>query len=274
MNTNMNMDQLNNLLGVRLNLTAEQQKLITEAGMGITVAILVVALLNCFFGLKLIRIWSGLIGFLIGFCAGAAIASQFVSSSAIVLAIGGAAGVIMAILGFWLFRVGVFIISWLLGVAIVFSFFPSADMVMLLVGAVVGLVLAVLSIKFLEPIIIFLTGIHGGLTAAGYIVALISIPWSFAEYAIGAVLSILGIVVQFIMESHRKVKQHVAKANKVREEISTENEVDRARSLLDDVDRVEADKDADDYYDEDDDDEISRKVEEDEDDDDDIQYID
>lgn len=48
-----------------------------------------------------------------------------------------------------------------------------------------------------------------------------------------AVLAVLGILVQFLMESGKRQKLHLKKAAEIREQNSTENEVDKARALLD-----------------------------------------
>lgn len=233
---------------------------LAKVALPVLVAGLVFALLNCFFGLKLIRIWTALLGFIVGFTLGFGISAYFKLDTVIVLIIGVVAGIIIGALGFWLYLAGAFFLCWIFSASVVGLLVGLDSMVKIIVAAVAGLVVAIIAMKFVEPVIIIVTALHGGLAAGTYIAALASIENQIVTYVIGAVLVILGIVVQFVLESKRKVKMHVEKANKVRAENSTENEVNAARALLDGTDRIKEDKDAMDYYDDEDDDENPGKT--------------
>lgn len=238
-----------------------------------TVIGLVIALLNCFFGLKLVRIWAALLGLVIGFALGYGVSVYFGASQTIALVIGLVAGIIFAGLGFTLYLAGVFLICWVMVFGVVVSFagllntnalqgadgptavFYAGDtrlIVTLIVAAVLGLVVALIALKFVEPIIIFVTAIQGGLAAGSGITFLTGLPGTYTHIVIGVILAVLGIIVQFIMDSKKKAKQHLAKADKVRKEHSTESEVERMRAVLDNTDKVKEDSDAHDYYDDDD----------------------
>lgn len=226
---------------------------LAAAGMVTCIVVLVLSLLNCFFGLKLLKIWTALLGLLIGFAAGFGISSAFGVTTMVAVIIGVVAGIVLAILGFWIYLAGVFVFSGVMGFSIVLAIAGTATTTIFIVAAVVGLIIALLALKFVEPMVIVATGLQGGLTAGAAICALVSIPGSYTYLIIGVILAVIGIVVQFIMDSHKKVKMHLKQADKVRKENSTENEVEKLRAALDNTDKIKEDPDADDYYDEDED---------------------
>ena len=142
--------------------------------------------------------------------------------------------------------------------------------------AVVSLILAIVAEFFSAPVVILLSSIYGGILAGVSVGALVP-NFSLISYIAGVVATVLGIVVQFMLESRKKVKQNVAKAKRIRDAESTENEVDRARYIIDHLDEVEdeVEYDEDDEYLDDDeyDDEDDEYLDEDEYEDDNIEYI-
>ncbi|MDD3402529.1 MAG: hypothetical protein PHQ72_04110 [Hespellia sp.] len=246
--------QIQNALDkVDLSSTGISPDMVVKAGISFAVIGLVFALLNCFFGLKMIKIWTAILGLLIGFGVGFGVAAHFGAETMIALAVGAVAGIVLAILGFWLYLAGVFVICWLMSFGTIISFTGTDNMIAVIIAIVAGLVVALVALKFVEPIIIFVTGLQGGFSAGSAICVLASVPGTYTPYIIGVILAILGIVVQFIMESRKKAKLHLAKADKVRAENSTESEVEKLRAALDYTDKVKEDPDADDYYDDDED---------------------
>lgn len=225
-----------------------------QYGMTAAIVILVISLLNCFFGLKLLKVWTALLGLLIGFALGFGISTAFDATTTVALAVGAVAGIALAALGFWLYLAGVFVLCWVLGYGIVLTLTDTRTTLVMIIAVVVGLAIAVIALKFAEPMVILATGVQGGISAASGICTLANIPGTYTYLIIGAVLAILGIVVQFIMESKRKVRLHQKQADKVRAENSTEHEVEKLRAALDHTDKVKEDPDAHDYYDEDDED--------------------
>ncbi|MDD2979639.1 MAG: hypothetical protein PHN80_06655 [Hespellia sp.] len=208
----------------------------TEIGTIAVVAVLVIAVLHCFLGLKLVRVWSGILGLALGFGVGSGVASMFKLESMITMIIGVAVGILFAVLGLWLFKVGMFFICWLLIAGIVMGAFPELNAVAAATGIITGLIAAILSVKLFEPVAIIATSLWGGLTAGSGIVFLLGLSPAYLEYVIGAAIVVLGIIVQFALESHKKVKQHKAKASEIRAKESTETEVEKARAMVDHLD--------------------------------------
>ena len=101
----------------------------------------------------------------------------------------------------------------------------------------IGLVFALLTIKLFVPVLMLLTGVTGAvcISQAGTVLlghAGVELERWMVTLAF-AVLAVLGILAQFLMESGKRQKLHLKKAAEIREQNSTENEVDKARALLD-----------------------------------------
>lgn len=201
---------------------------------------LVFALLNCFLGLKLVRIWGVFAGLVIGFLLGIGVSSAFGLTQTVCLIIGVVLGLILAVCGGSFYLASLFVLAWIFGAVLLGRYLPLSGIAFWAACLGGGLVIALISLKFAEPIIIIVTSLFGGLTAGTYICELTGIPAVPWEYIIGAVLVIVGTIVQFTLESRKRAKKHIEKARKIREEESTENEVDKARALMEDLDKMPA----------------------------------
>ena len=202
--------------------------------LGITVLL---GILSCFFGLKLARFWSFLTVFVIGTGAAAAVAMQITSDETLSGIIGLAAGIILAIMFAILKRAGMFVTAFVLGAALSIYWLRPANLIWLLVCVGIGLVFALLTIKLFVPVLMLLTGVTGAvcISQAGTVLlghAGVELERWMVTLAF-AVLAVLGILAQFLMESGKRQKMHLKKAAEIREQNSTENEVDKARALLD-----------------------------------------
>ena len=99
----------------------------------------------------------------------------------------------------------------------------------------VGLVIAVITAILMDPIIIVLSSVGGGIVAGLAVSALPGLDLNILlTYGICAVLAILGIVVQFMMKSREVGKKEKRYSESVKEEKSVETEVEKARMLLED----------------------------------------
>ncbi len=193
-------------------------------------------LLWCFLGLKLIRVWSAFFGLAAGTGIGFAASAAFGMDVKMSMIIGAVLGILLAILGAVFYHVGVFLVAWITGAAFGMYILQPQDWITLLSCAAAGLVIALLTLRFAELIIIILTGIHGAVGAGTAISMLL--PWKgkLIRLAICAVLAVLGIVVQFLMESGRQKKRNLEKARKIQEESSVVNDIEKARAIIDELD--------------------------------------
>lgn len=99
-----------------------------------------------------------------------------------------------------------------------------------------GLVIALFTLRFAELIIIVLTGVYGAFGAGTAIAMLLPFKGKIIRIAICAVLAVLGIAVQFLMESGKQKKRNLEKAKKIREQNSVVNDIEKARAMIDEMD--------------------------------------
>ena len=232
----------------------------------------VIGLLICFFGLKIARILAGIVGFVIGAAVGiGVVAAAGIDGIAVPVIILGCA-VVLAVLAVVLYRFGIFCMTFLYSLSVgliviagIFSsvYFSTAFIVVMIVVLVASLVLAILSAIFADPLIIIVTSLWGGMSAGTMLIAaagLGNIAW--AGYVAGIVIALIGMGVQFMMQSRKIGKKEKVYAEEVKEKDSVESEVEKARGILniDDIDEDDTDEDRekeDGADDEDEDDDIA-----------------
>lgn len=209
--------------------------------LAVVVILAVVSILWCFFGLKMVRIWSAILGFALGGFIGLKIAAQFQLDTRVILIIGIAAGIVLACLGAILYRVGIFLVVGLAAESLAFSLIQPANTLMTLVCFGIGLVVALLTVVYAEPVTMVVTALYGAI-GLGRIVALI-LPidtgkGGWISYLLIFVFLMLGAWVQFLLESGKRKKQSIRKAKEIREQNSAEKEVEKARALMENLDNL------------------------------------
>lgn len=227
----------------------------TVAGV-MVIVVLVIGLVNCFFGLKIVRVWSALIGLIIGFLAGYVAAGVLELDTTVQLIIALVLGVVFAALGAFWYRCGAFFVCFVFGTALAMNIFNSDELILILICVGIGLVLALVAQFFLAPLIILVTGIHGGLVAGDSIAVIAGFGIAWLGLAIGVALAVIGVIVQFAMEAHRKTKKNTAKAEAIRRQESAENDVERARSIIETLPPDPEAEDEEEEWDETEDDDI------------------
>ncbi len=222
----------------------------------ISIISVVIGLIFCFFGLKLVRVLTVIAGLIFGGALGLGIGLllDVDETVGIVIAIVGA--VLFGILFFVLRRVGMFFLAFLMSAAacavVLFSIYAVAIyegsiqesdyQVFIFIGLGISLIVAILAAIFMEPLIIIVTAVQGGLTAGLTGAGLFGIETgSVPAYVIAIVLVALGMWLQFWMHSRKIGKEEAAYAEKMRQENSIESEVEQARSLLNDDDEEDED---------------------------------
>lgn len=193
---------------------------------------IVIGLLWCFLGLKLVRVWAALLGLVLGFGIGAGAGAAFHLDSMMILICGAVAGLLLAVLGAVFYHVGVFILAWITGSSLAMMLLRPQDWKISLACLGVGLVIALLTIRFAELIMIVITGIYGAAGAGSGIISFLPVDNQIIRIAITVVLAAAGIAVQLLMESGKQKKKNLEKARKIREQNSTANEVEKARAVL------------------------------------------
>lgn len=230
--------QMQGYLNTGMAALTEKGRALSQFDQMMLIAVAVIGLLFCFFGLKMVRFWAAVFGLAVGFSGGAYLASYFGLDGYIPLIIGAVAGIILAVLGARFFLAGVFLVMWILGIAGSACILQPKDWKFFLVCAGIGLVVGLITLKFAGPVTMLITSIFGGFAAGQAIYILLPLRNRIVNIAVIAVLVILGIIIQFLLESKKRKKQHLKKAEEIRNTQSVANEVDKARAMVDNLDQA------------------------------------
>ena len=199
----------------------------------VQIATVIIGLLIAFLGLKLIRVLSAIAGLAVGAGIGTAAAFGFHFSGSMIPVTILVCAVVVAVLSVVVRKVGVFFVVILYTAGIVTAFQIPQIIVWLIVCAVISLLMAILSLIWTDPVVVVITGISGGLSAGISAAALIGMSGSvWIGYGIGAVLAIIGIWTQFMMQSRKIGKKEKVYARQMRDQVSRESEVEKARRIL------------------------------------------
>ena len=91
----------------------------------------------------------------------------------------------------------------------------------------------VFTVVFAEFLVIFVTGIVGGVEAGmilPFLLGMTKVSW--IGYVLSAAIAVIGIVIQTMMQSRKIGKKEKIFAKKIKEEVSMESEVEKARMIL------------------------------------------
>lgn len=159
-------------------------------------ALLIVGGIECFFGYRIFRILTAIMGFVVGAAIGGLLGAAASGTTAAIV-FGLLLGILGAYLAYILYKLGVFIICFAAGAALGAALgLASGDTsTAITFAAVIGLILGVLGVILTKPLIIISSGAGGGMMAG------IGLGLMMSDLRIGVVLGIVlavaGIIVQF-----------------------------------------------------------------------------
>ena len=202
--------------------------------MEMLIATIVVGVLLSLFGLKLVRVLTTIVGLVLGAGVGLVISHLLGWSGLTVAIVTLGCAVVLAALSFFLYRMGVFFTVFVSVLGICISVMYPGTNLMLVIYLAAALVFAILSAIFVEPLVIVVTAVSGGVNAA---LAIVSLSGNLLiTVGIAAVIIIVGMIVQFMMHSRKIGKKEKKQAEIIKEKDSVESEVEKARLILDDFD--------------------------------------
>ncbi len=205
-----------------------------KLGTGVTVASIIMGILFCFLGFKLIKVISALMGAGIGAAAGAVISSIVGASGITRIIIIFAGAVVLAALLFFLHRVGIFLMVFIAVVSAMFVFTGAGEKTYVIAALGAAVVLGVLAMIFADPGAIVITAITGGFSAGTGIASLAGLTDnSFIGLGIAGGLALFGMAVQFLLCFKKSGKKEKEFGRKTKKKDSMESEVEKARMLLD-----------------------------------------
>lgn len=193
MNLNMQAFNINTLLGgldkVRDVMGVYQQQLL--------LIVIVFALLNCFFGYALRKLWSVIPGFFLGAAAGYAAGTYTNQTTTITLALAVGTGLLTAIIAFVLYRIGLFLlICGLVGFCLWHLVNPNDTTGYGLV-ALVAFVIGLICVPFERISVILVTSICGALTTIRMAYFFKDLDLNMMFWIASAILAAAGMLFQF-----------------------------------------------------------------------------
>ena len=221
------MDEIKTLLENVLSKTSDMKQAFIDLApnsrmnMGIIGAMIIVGVLLALFGLKLVKLFTALCGFGIGAAIGAGVVQVMHPSQMTGMIILFGCAVVMAVLAFFLHKLGIFITVFIVSMAIAVTANMPHSLLIAGIYVVVSLILAILAVIFTEPLMIVVTAFAGGMSVGTAVVMLVAI---------------IGMIVQFMMQSRKLGKKEKKFSEKIKEQDSVESEVEKARMILDDFD--------------------------------------
>lgn len=162
---------------------------------GIMLASLVFALLNCFMGYRLRKVWGSLLGLFAGAATGAG-ATYYFFGTEYMLAAALAGAVVVSIIAWIFYKLGIFLLCAGLVYLLTESFFTDLDGTSRLVCLIVALFAATMAIGYERIMIIGITGICGGIGAVTALFSLTGMEKSLGTRILGLILAGLGIAFQ------------------------------------------------------------------------------
>lgn len=203
--------------------------------MGVLIAAVVMGVIIALFGLKIVRVISTIIGLGIGAGIGAVIGMVAGLDNVKMIATIAVCGVVLGIMCAVLRKFGIFIMTFFGAFGTFVTLLETKSWIVLGICAAVALIVAIMTVIFAEFLVIFVTGIMGGVEAGmalPFVLGMTKISW--IGYVMSAAIAVIGIVVQTMMQSRKIGKKEKIFSKKIKEQVSMESEVEKARMLLDD----------------------------------------
>lgn len=171
-------------------------------------ALLVLGVINCVLGYRLLRFWMMLFGFLIGGGIGLGVAyTMGIQEKYMYAVIMIGVGILLAVIAFLSYKLGIFIIGAGIGLGLgIYVFHPTTSLVFFFC-LLLGVGLGVLAMKWAREVLIVGTSLLGGIMA-GFSLAklggLADIPYGLV---LSAACALLGMLVQFATNRRRIVEE-------------------------------------------------------------------
>ncbi|MDD7113794.1 MAG: hypothetical protein PUH88_04910 [Lachnospiraceae bacterium] len=179
---------------------------------GISIS-LIIALLGCFFGFKLSKLFMSLTGFFTGAIIGGIVGVKFLNLSGILIALAVIiCGLLLAFFAYRIYQAGIFILCFGLAFMAGASFLPFTGDIQFFLSVLIGFGIGALALKFIRPVIICTSAIVCGFSAAGLLITVCETmgiySFSIPQTLLAIIISVLGIAVQFLTTTDKTNKKH------------------------------------------------------------------
>lgn len=158
----------------------------------------IAALASCFFGYRLLKFWIAVAGFFVGFLLGFLSADAIAHNTIVSMITGLLVGTLLVVLSFRIYLCGVFLSCGAMAYGL-FSMLLTADSWWKYgICAVLAILVGLIALRFVRPVVVISSAFSGGFSAANTVLAALSVTSTAAFIAAGLLLSIAGIVIQFL----------------------------------------------------------------------------
>ena len=168
---------------------------------------LVIGVLNCFLGYRLMKAWIGLAGFVLGAALAYSLASHYTRNSLVQIGAIVAIGLPMGLAAFHIYRLGVFLLCTGIGATAASVVLQPQDSLKFLICLVIGVLLGFLGMAFVKPTVILSTSLGGGFSIASALAAILKREGEMKILILGTALFAAGIVVQALSAKNQEEKE-------------------------------------------------------------------
>lgn len=158
---------------------------------------IILALVNCFFGFRLLKFWVSLFGFFTGAGGGYFLGNYLAHNRIIAIIAAVICGIVLMGLAYKVYLAGVFILCGAL------AYFAMSEIMLpdiwwkFVICLVIGFVIGLIAVKFVRPAVIVSSGIHGGISSVGAMLTVLGMKDQTMALVAGLALAFVGILFQF-----------------------------------------------------------------------------
>ena len=167
----------------------------------------VFALLNCFMGYRLRKVWGCLLGLAVGGAGGAAAGYYILNDWMLALAAGAGCALIVCFLAWVFYKLGVFVMCTGLVYFMVITMLDAPSMMTHLVVLVIGVFAGTLALGYERQLVIAITALCGGIGGMGLLLSMAGVDSTAAQLLLGLVLAAFGAFVQSLPYMNRREAQ-------------------------------------------------------------------
>ncbi len=186
-----------------LSMVAEELGNVQISTAGVT---LVIGVLNCFLGYRLLKAWVGLTGFTAGAVLAYSLVSRYTGNTLVQIGAIVAGGLLLGLLAFHIYRFGVFLMCTAIGTTAVSILLQPKDSLRFMICLGIGVLIGLLGMAFVKPMVILNTALGGGFSIAASVAGLLKQEADLKILILGAVLASTGIGVQIAVSRNQDKK--------------------------------------------------------------------
>lgn len=201
----------------------EMADLLYWFGSTISAIVFVIAVVQCFWGYKLFKLWIAIYGFFLSGLLGTMLAMYNVQDVNAAIFIGLLSAIVGAFITYKLYLAGVFLSCGLMGFVIVYALTQETS-----ISVVLAIVVGIFGVVFVKPVIILSTSIPYGFLAGASLAAMLRLDGAMGNI-LGVLFAILGIYIQF--STGERAKLASSETGPVHAPVNTDTEATVANTM-------------------------------------------